>query len=209
MYIEDVHDLLDTADKINDKYETHCHIDVNNRDQVVVYIDGEILTANGTTTHAQLIDKYIDNINKGVKATDEFKDIAEVAYNEFKNYYMNAGLEEVWNMQFANLTPVEWLENYPTVAETFIEQYDNLRTKQLDDGYHRPKSQEVNDKLNIDDIGFGHIVNDCLFIDIYASECNIDKFVQKAKKQLNCQKIYLYDYYKNNDYSLQRIATKN
>ena len=189
--IDNVKDLLNASDSIGDEYTTYDIVDKHNRDFAIVYQNGELLVGKNGESHTQMINKYIEEQNEMIEMQDEYEQAIQKAYDEFKTQYISSGLEEIWKLQFGQLTPKEWLEKYPAVAEAFFSDYD-MRNKLLSKDFQRVDKQEMKDKLNSLEIGLAHLYNNMLFIDTKISDCNINEFIEKAKEKLNIEKVYAY-----------------
>jgi len=108
-------ELAELDDEVGDEFENFVRRDYDNRDAAFIDIDGEILVSEEGETHAQLVNKYLESIDKE-KLDNTFNRPRDSVMSEFaENFGFGMIQDGVWfiddNIYFGNMNSSEIVED--------------------------------------------------------------------------------------------------
>lgn len=108
-------ELAELDDEIGDEFENFVTRDYDNRDAAFIDIDGEIFVSEEGETHAQLVNKYLESIDKE-KLNNTFNRPRDSVMSEFAEKFGFGMIQDgVWfiddNVYFGNMNSDEIVED--------------------------------------------------------------------------------------------------
>ena len=108
-------ELAKLDDEIGDEFENLVRRDYDNRDAAFIDIDGEILVSDKGETHAELVNKYLESLDKE-KLNNTFNRPRDYVMSEFaKIFGFGMIQDDVWfiddNVYFGNMNSDEIVED--------------------------------------------------------------------------------------------------